>query len=150
MLDIQFGNVWTNIPKSLFDPLRVAPGSPLHVRIFHDGKIIDEVTAPYERTFGDVPPGKPLVYVNSLLNLAVALNQRQLRRGPQDRLGAGMDHRDRQRLILRAGNGGLVGFLDAHQSGAEHIGTLPRHSQIALVPRGLAGGLAAAADSVAI
>jgi S-adenosylmethionine hydrolase len=30
---------------------------------------------PYQRTFGDVGLGKPLVYVNSLLNLAVALNQ---------------------------------------------------------------------------
>jgi S-adenosylmethionine hydrolase len=34
-----------------------------------------DAVAPYERTFGDVPVGKPLVYVNSLLNLAVALNQ---------------------------------------------------------------------------
>ena len=31
--------------------------------------------APYQRTFGEVPTGKPLVYINSLLNLAVALNQ---------------------------------------------------------------------------
>jgi S-adenosylmethionine hydrolase len=75
VLDIQFGNVWTNIPKSLFDELNVKLGTPLHVRIFHHGQLVDEVTAPYQRTFGDVPVGKPLVYVNSLLNLAVALNQ---------------------------------------------------------------------------
>ena len=75
VLDIQFGNVWTNIPKSLFDELKVPLGAPLHVRIFHQGQLVDEVTAPYQRTFGDVPVGKPLVYVNSLLNLAVALNQ---------------------------------------------------------------------------
>ena len=75
VLDIQFGNVWTNIPKSLFDELHVALNAPLHVRIFHGGQLVDEVTAPYQRTFGDVPIGKPLVYVNSLLNLAVALNQ---------------------------------------------------------------------------
>jgi S-adenosylmethionine hydrolase len=31
--------------------------------------------APYRRTFGEAEIGKPLVYVNSLLNLAVALNQ---------------------------------------------------------------------------
>jgi S-adenosylmethionine hydrolase len=37
---------------------------------------VDETLAPYQRTFGEVPIGKPLVYVNSLLNLAVALNQR--------------------------------------------------------------------------
>jgi S-adenosylmethionine hydrolase len=75
VLDIQFGNVWTNIPKSLFDELKVALGTPLHVRIYHRGQLVDEAVAPYQRTFGDVPVGKPLVYVNSLLNLAVALNQ---------------------------------------------------------------------------
>ena len=74
VLDVQFGNVWTNIPKRLFDPLHVALGTPLHVRIYHEGRLVDDATAPYQRTFGDVPVGQPLVYVNSLLNLAVALN----------------------------------------------------------------------------
>jgi len=75
VLDVQFGNVWTNIPKPLFDELHVALGTPLHVRIFHDGKLVDEVLAPYQRTFGEVAVGKPLVYINSLMNVAVALNQ---------------------------------------------------------------------------
>jgi S-adenosylmethionine hydrolase len=75
VLDVQFGNVWTNIPKPLFDELHVALGTPLHVRIFHKDKLVDETVAPYQRTFGEVPVGQPLVYVNSLLNLAVALNQ---------------------------------------------------------------------------
>src|SRR5271168_482050 len=75
VLDVQFGNVWTNIPKSLFDQLHVALGTSLHVRIFHDGKLVDEARAPYQRTFGEVAVGKPLVYINSLLNVAVALNQ---------------------------------------------------------------------------
>jgi S-adenosylmethionine hydrolase len=75
VLDVQFGNVWTNIPKSLFDELHVTLGAPLHVRIYHGGRLVDDSQAPYQRTFGDVPQGKPLVYVNSLLNLAVALNQ---------------------------------------------------------------------------
>jgi len=75
ILDVQFGNVWTNIPKPLFDELQVALGASLHVRIFHAGKLIDETVAPYQRTFGDVAVGKPLVYINSLLNVALALNQ---------------------------------------------------------------------------
>jgi S-adenosylmethionine hydrolase len=75
VLDVQFGNVWTNIPKSLFDELHVALGASVHVRIYHRDQLIDDAVAPYQRTFADVPVGKPLVYVNSLLNLAVALNQ---------------------------------------------------------------------------
>jgi len=74
VLDVQFGNVWTNIPKRLFDELHVAAGVPLHVRIYHRGQLVDHEVAPYQRTFGDVAAGKPLVYVNSLLNLAVAIN----------------------------------------------------------------------------
>jgi len=75
VLDVQFGNVWTNIPKALFDELHVGLGDPVRVRIFHDGQLIDDTVAPYRRTFGEAGIGKPLVYVNSLLNLAVALNQ---------------------------------------------------------------------------
>jgi S-adenosylmethionine hydrolase len=75
VLDVQYGNVWTNIPKPLFDELHVALGTPLHVRIYHKDKLVEQTLAPYQRTFGEVPVGKPLVYINSLLNVAVALNQ---------------------------------------------------------------------------
>lgn len=75
VLDVQFGNVWTNIPKTLFDELHVALGDALRVRVYHGDRLIEDAVAPYQRTFGDVPVGKPLVYVNSLMNLAVALNQ---------------------------------------------------------------------------
>jgi S-adenosylmethionine hydrolase len=76
VLDVQFGNVWTNIPKSLFEELHLPLGAPVRVRIFHDDKLVDDTVAPYRRTFGDVEVGKPLVYVNSLMNLAIALNLR--------------------------------------------------------------------------
>src|ERR1700690_3145205 len=47
VLDVQFGNVWTNIPKSLFDELHVALGTLLHVRVYHDDRLIDDAVAPY-------------------------------------------------------------------------------------------------------
>ena len=75
VVDVQFGNVWTNIPKPLFDELHIGIGEPVRVRIYRNDRLIDETVAPYQRTFGEVQVGKPLVYVNSLLNLAVALNQ---------------------------------------------------------------------------
>jgi S-adenosylmethionine hydrolase len=76
VLDIQYGNVWTNIPKTLLDQLNVALGEPLRVRIFHNDQLVDESVATYRRTFAEVPVGQPLLYINSLLNVAVALNQR--------------------------------------------------------------------------
>lgn len=75
VLDIQFGNVWSNIPKALFDELKIELGSRVRVRIFHNERLVDDSLIPYQRTFGDVPVGKPLVYINSLLNVAVALDQ---------------------------------------------------------------------------
>src|ERR1700684_3473070 len=58
VLDVQYGNVWTNIPKPLFDELHIALGTPLHVRIYRQDKLVDETVAPYQRTFGEVPIGK--------------------------------------------------------------------------------------------
>jgi S-adenosylmethionine hydrolase len=45
------------------------------VRIYHGQQLIDETVVPYRRTFGEVPLGAPLLYINSLMNVAVALNQ---------------------------------------------------------------------------
>ena len=47
----------------------------MHVKIFHKEQLVDDAHIPYERTFGEVALRKPLVYINSLLNVAVALNQ---------------------------------------------------------------------------
>jgi S-adenosylmethionine hydrolase len=74
VLDVQYGNVWTNIPKPMFDQLHVSLGQAVRVRISHNGKLVDDTVAPYRRTFGEVPVGQPLVYINSLLNVAIALN----------------------------------------------------------------------------
>jgi len=75
VLDVKYGNVWTNIPKSLFDELKVGLHEQVQVRILHNGKQIDKVIAPFEHTFGGVAKGKPLVYLNSLLDVAIAISQ---------------------------------------------------------------------------
>lgn len=75
VLDVKYGNVWTNVPKSLFDELKVGVHEQVQVRILHNGKQIDKVIAPFEHTFGGVAKGKPLVYLNSLLDVAIAISQ---------------------------------------------------------------------------
>ncbi len=76
LIDFHYGNVWTNIPDSLFEALTPAPkfGDKFTVAIFHDGKEKYRGVLPYARTFGDVKEGEPLLYLNSLLNVAFALN----------------------------------------------------------------------------
>jgi len=75
ILDIQYGNVWTNIPDSLFNLLHPRFGEIFHTIISHKGKAVYTVDAPYCQTFGAVAKGKPLVYLNSLLQYSLALNQ---------------------------------------------------------------------------
>ncbi|HEX3025429.1 MAG TPA: S-adenosyl-l-methionine hydroxide adenosyltransferase family protein, partial [Chitinophagaceae bacterium] len=47
ILDIQYGNIWTNIPDSLFKKLDPKFGDMLHVIIYHNNKIIYQGNAPY-------------------------------------------------------------------------------------------------------
>lgn len=74
VLDIQYGNVWTNIDGALFKKLGLQYGEMLQVEIFQGDKKIYEGKMPYETTFSGVAEGKPLCYLNSLLNVSFALN----------------------------------------------------------------------------
>ena len=74
MIDFHYGNVWTNIPDNLLNELKPVFGDKFLVVIFHDGKAAYRGVMPYARTFGDVPEGSPLLYLNSLMNVAFALN----------------------------------------------------------------------------
>jgi S-adenosylmethionine hydrolase len=74
VLDIQYGNVWTNIGADLVNPLKLQYGDTLHISIYNNGKKIYQGKMPYVETFGAVKKGKPLAYLNSLLQLSFALN----------------------------------------------------------------------------
>ena len=74
ILDIQYGNVWSNIDSGLFTQLNVKDGDIFCIKIKHGQTLKYSGKAPYVASFGDVPDGKPLVYLNSLLNVSVALN----------------------------------------------------------------------------
>jgi len=73
-IDFHYGNIWTNIPDTLFNGLKPAFGDKFAVTILRDGKEVYRGVLPYEPTFGDVPEGAPLLYLNSLLNVSFALN----------------------------------------------------------------------------
>ena len=75
ILDVQYGNVWTNIPDSLFNQLKPHYGDIVHITLFYKNKPVYKGDMPYSQTFGEVPEGKPLAYLNSLLQLSFALNQ---------------------------------------------------------------------------
>ena len=75
ILDVQFGNVWTNIDRETFKKLKPGDETILRVRISHGDDIVFDEKLPYHDTFGAVEIGEPLVYLNSLNNVSLALNQ---------------------------------------------------------------------------
>ncbi|MGP4062801.1 SAM hydrolase/SAM-dependent halogenase family protein [Halobacillus sp. H74] len=75
ILDIRFGNLWTNIPRDFFKKLEIGYGDTLKVTISHNGREVYHNSMTFGRSFADTHKGEPLVYVNSLDNLGVAINQ---------------------------------------------------------------------------
>lgn len=75
ILDVQYGNVWSNIDKQLFEQLKPTTGDTFKIVILHKNKPIYSGKARYANTFGDVKKGENLVYLNSLLNVSLAINQ---------------------------------------------------------------------------
>jgi S-adenosylmethionine hydrolase len=73
-LDFQYGNVWTNLDETLFAQLSPKFGDVFNVSVAKGVRQVFNGEMPYARTFADVPEGKPLLYLNSLLNVALALN----------------------------------------------------------------------------
>jgi S-adenosylmethionine hydrolase len=89
ILDIQYGNLWTNIGKNLLAENGVKPGDYVSVKILNKDKVVYEGKVIFATTFGDVPVGKPIAYLNSLLNFSLALNQGSF--SEKYRIGSGSD-----------------------------------------------------------
>ena len=75
VLDVRFGSLWTNIPRTLFEQLGVGHGDRVEISIKNDTRTVYKNILAYARSFADVYVGEPLVYVNSLDCMAVAINQ---------------------------------------------------------------------------
>ncbi|WP_462251937.1 SAM hydrolase/SAM-dependent halogenase family protein [Ferruginibacter sp.] len=74
ILDLQYGNIWTNIDADIFKQLNVKVGDNLHVVIYKNRIKKYEGNMPYAETFGAVTKNRPLLYLNSLLQVSYALN----------------------------------------------------------------------------
>lgn len=75
VLDPNYGNVWSNLPRPLVEQAGLKPGVRVSYRFLQGGREVAAGEAPFATAFGEVKPGEPLVFLNSLLELAFALNQ---------------------------------------------------------------------------
>ncbi|MCZ6675515.1 MAG: SAM-dependent chlorinase/fluorinase, partial [Verrucomicrobia bacterium] len=75
ILDVHYGNVWTNVSRDLLFKLKPGVLEFIWVEITHDKSIVFKEQVPFVNTFGQVELGKPVIYINDLLNAALAINQ---------------------------------------------------------------------------
>lgn len=75
ILDIRFGNLWTNIGRDLFKQFGASYGDSFEVTIENDTRQVYKNIMTFGRSFADSHLGEPLLYVNSLDNIGVAINQ---------------------------------------------------------------------------
>ncbi|MGH8204715.1 MAG: SAM hydrolase/SAM-dependent halogenase family protein, partial [Steroidobacteraceae bacterium] len=74
--DGNYGNIWTNIDRATFGRLQVPIGQSVRVKILKAGEEVLNLQLPFVHTFGEVEVGKPLVYLNSLDSVSLAINQK--------------------------------------------------------------------------
>ena len=75
VLDVQYGNVWTNIPDSLIRTLKINAGDSIQVQFYFKDSLLVKGNFLFANTFGEVATGKTLCYLNSLMNLSFAINE---------------------------------------------------------------------------
>ena len=75
VLDVRFGSLWTNIPRSLFLQTGAKFGDLLSITIQNDTRTVYRNIILFARSFADVYVGEALAYTNSLDCMAVAINQ---------------------------------------------------------------------------
>ncbi|HLR65956.1 SAM hydrolase/SAM-dependent halogenase family protein [Virgibacillus alimentarius] len=88
ILDVRFGNLWTNIDRSLFKKAGIQYGDKLDVIITNNNKQIYKHRMVFGHSFADSHLGEPLLYVNSVDKIAVAINQGSFAKAYQIGTGA--------------------------------------------------------------
>lgn len=74
ILDVQYGNLWTNIDAPLLKKAGINISDSVRVKIYQQDTL--KYTGPmlFANTFSAVAEGRPLCYLNSLLYFSVAVN----------------------------------------------------------------------------
>jgi len=75
ILDVRFGNLWTNISRELYIQSGAEYGNLFEVTIANNNRQVYKNAMTFGRSFADSRLGEPLIYVNSVDNLGIAINQ---------------------------------------------------------------------------
>ncbi|MGL6064191.1 MAG: SAM hydrolase/SAM-dependent halogenase family protein [Fusobacteriaceae bacterium] len=73
-LDVQYGNVWTNISRETVGKIELNKDKLYNIEIYYQDKKIFNEKITFVNSFGDVAEGTNCLYYNSLDNLSLAIN----------------------------------------------------------------------------
>ena len=75
ILDIRFGSLWTSITREEFCTLKPEFGDRFEVTIYNNDMLVYQNQVTYGKSFADVRIGQPILYINSLYRVGLAINQ---------------------------------------------------------------------------
>ena len=75
ILDVRFGSLWTNIPRDVFVEVGFKHGERVEVAIRNGSTMAYNNRIAYGKSFADVYASEQIIYVNSVYNMAIAINQ---------------------------------------------------------------------------
>ncbi|CAK8053999.1 SAM hydrolase/SAM-dependent halogenase family protein [Eupransor demetentiae] len=88
--DVNFGSLWTNISNEDWEKeFQAKYGDEFLVEIYHQNQLRYQARLPYVKTFAEVAVSQPLLYINSVYTLGLAIRTGSFEEAY--RLGAGQD-----------------------------------------------------------
>ena len=75
ILDVRFGFLWTSITREEFCTLKPEFGDRFEVTIYNNDMLVYQNQVTYGKSFADVRIGQPILYINSLYRVGLAINQ---------------------------------------------------------------------------
>ncbi len=73
--DPNFGNLWTNIPLSMFEEAGFVYGDHLKLVIKHEDLVVFNDTVLFHKSFGFAKKGETIIYNNELMKVSLAVSQ---------------------------------------------------------------------------
>jgi len=73
--DPNYGNLWTNIPLSMFTEAGFVYGDMLNLTVRHHGEIVFDNKVLFHKSFGFAPKGEAIIYNNELMKVSLAVSQ---------------------------------------------------------------------------
>lgn len=75
ILDVRFGSLWTSITRDDFYALQPEFGKRYEVSIYNGNMLAYQNQVVYQHSFAEVAVGSPLIYINSVYRVGIAINQ---------------------------------------------------------------------------